>query len=82
MSVKQTLGGHQPNPKATKVSGYVDTPIPKKCGTCEYLVKQTLCRQHRVQRDTQMLTDKLTGFKIVDAQNGCCNYWSGETKHG
>jgi len=60
----------------TKVSGYVDTPIPKKCGTCEYLVDGKYCRNSTVRTDPQVKTDSSTGRKLVSAADGCCNEWN------
>lgn len=62
--------------KATKVSGYVDTSIPKKCGTCEYLSHdRTECNNKIVCRDPE-LKSAGDGLKKVSAENGCCNEWS------
>lgn len=61
---------------ATKVAGYVQTPIAKKCGTCEYFSKG-LCKNSIVARDKQVPTDK-DGMKMVDGENGCCNQWEAE----
>ena len=61
--------------KITKVSGYVDTPIAKKCGTCEYLSHdRTQCDNKVVAKDTEVKTGK-NGLKNVSAENGCCNEW-------
>ena len=74
---KEILGGkHIPNAKETRVSGYITSDVPRACGTCEYLEKGTLCRQHVVLRDSQILKDQKTGLRIVDAILGCCDYWS------
>lgn len=62
----------------TKVSGYVDTPVPKKCGSCEYRVGKNLCRQATVKKDPMVKTDKRTGLKIVDFQDGCCSFWEAD----
>lgn len=59
----------------TKISGYVDTPIAKKCATCKYLVDGQFCRNSTVQKDPQVKTDAKTGRKIVSASDGCCNEW-------
>jgi hypothetical protein len=60
----------------TKVSGYVDTPIPKKCGTCKHISDDRKhCDQKTVMQDSQIKTDPATKTKIVCAQNGCCNEW-------
>jgi hypothetical protein len=75
---KDILGGkpHIADPGAgTRVSGYVCSDVPRACGTCEYLTKETLCNKASVLRDSQLQTDKNTGFKIVDPVFGCCNFW-------
>ena len=59
----------------TKVSGYIESPVSKRCGTCEYLVGKNLCRQARVKRDPLVKTDKRTQLKIVDPKDGCCSFW-------
>jgi hypothetical protein len=72
------LGGkhHVPDPgRGTRVSGYVESDVPRSCGTCEYLSKGTLCRKRTVLRDPQLQTDANTGLKIVDPVFGCCNLW-------
>jgi len=63
------------NNPATKGVGYVETPTPKKCGTCIFLVKGNLCNNREARQDKQMRTDPKTLFKIVDAETGCCNEW-------
>jgi hypothetical protein len=62
-------------PIITRVSGYVDTPTPKKCGTCKYLEGNSLCGNMVVRKDPQVPTCKQSGLKKVSAANGCCNYW-------
>jgi hypothetical protein len=59
----------------TKVSGYVESSVPKRCGTCEYIQDKNLCTQKDVLKDPEVKTCKETGLKIVDAKDGCCNYW-------
>jgi hypothetical protein len=59
----------------TKVSGYVDTPIAKKCGTCRYLEAGKFCRNGEVEKDKQVPTDA-SGRKLVSAADGCCNEWN------
>lgn len=42
-------------------AGYVESPISKQCGTCEYFAKPNIC---------------LLPLDIpVDAAKGCCNFW-------
>jgi hypothetical protein len=73
---KEILGGkHIPAPKETKVSGYIESDVPRACGSCEYLEKGRLCRQRYVLRDSQIPYDKDTNLKIVDPVFGCCDYW-------
>lgn len=74
---KEILSGkpHIPNPKETKISGYITSDVPRSCGSCEYLEKGTLCRNYVVLRDSQILKDQKTGLRIVDPVFGCCNEW-------
>lgn len=58
----------------TEVSGYVESPIEKRCGTCEYLENGNLCTQETVLKDPE-LKDSSDGLKIVDPKNGCCSFW-------
>lgn len=60
----------------TKVSGYVDTPTVKACGTCRYLVDGKFCRNSEVKKDSQVPTDAKSGRKLVSAKDGCCNEWN------
>lgn len=60
----------------TKVSGYTEVPVEKRCGTCEYFVKGNLCNHKIVLKDPKLKTDKKTKLKQVDAIDGCCTYWS------
>lgn len=70
----------KPQTKATKVSGYVNIPIPKKCATCEYLVNNALCKNKIVMTDKQVPFANRSKLKRVDPENGCCNLWTpGET---
>jgi len=62
----------------TKIAGYVDTPVPKKCGSCEYRVGSNLCRQKTMLKDKQVKTDSRTKLKIVDFQDGCCSFWEAD----
>jgi hypothetical protein len=67
---------HATSKKATKVSGYVDTPIAKKCGTCKHLsADRKHCNQAVVLHDPEIKTDPATKTKLVCADNGCCNEW-------
>jgi len=71
---KEILGGkHIPNPRETRVSGYIETPVPKACQYCEYFSKGTLCNNRIVLRDTQIPKDSVSGLKIVNGPDGCCN---------
>lgn len=67
----EALGGGS----GTKVSGYVESSIAKKCGTCEYIQQSRLCSQDTVLGDDEMETDKGTGYKVVDPEKGCCDFW-------
>lgn len=58
----------------TEKTGYVETPIPKKCATCEYSQGE-LCLNDEVQEDDEVPTDKKTGYKLIDAEDGCCDEW-------
>lgn len=57
----------------TKISGYVDTPIDKRCGTCNYLKQGRICVNKVVAKDDEVPT--AGGKKIVNARNGCCDEW-------
>lgn len=73
---KDILGGHVPNPgSGTRASGYIETPVPRACKYCKYIKKGTLCSKPAVQKDTQIQTDVVSGLKIIDPDNGCCNYF-------
>ena len=78
MAAKDALGG-KPQKKsqvvATKVSGYVDTPVPKKCGTCVFLHNKSLCTNKTVMQDPEVPSARRSKFKKVDAEDGCCNEW-------
>ena len=87
MRAKSILGGDKPAsaPKqaigsGTKISGYVESPQAKKCGTCEYRKGKNLCRQSTVLKDSAVPTDKKTGLKIVSFEDGCCDFWVGDKK--
>jgi hypothetical protein len=71
MAAKDLMGGGD---KSTRVSGYVNTPIPKKCGTCKFLDGH-YCTNKVVMKDPQVPTDDDSKFKIVSPANGCCNEW-------
>lgn len=83
MAVKEILGKKKSKSKsgfsATKVSGYVDTPVPKRCGTCEYLILGNRCRKKEVLEDPEIKTVE-RGLKEVSPENGCCDYWIPKTK--
>lgn len=68
-------GSKKPTGTGTKVSGYVDTPVPKKCATCEYLVNGTLCKNSQVLKDPEIPTAKRSRLKKVSAEDGCCSFW-------
>lgn len=75
---KDILGSerHVPNPgHGTPVSGYIESDVPRACGSCEYLVKGRLCKNHKVLRDPKVPTDKNSNLKIVDPVYGCCDEW-------
>lgn len=84
MSAKDVLSGEEkkessrPIGTGTKVAGYVDTPVPKKCGTCEYLINGNLCKNARVLKDPQVPFAKRSKLKKVNAENGCCSFWEPE----
>ena len=76
MSAKSVLGGKgESEIYGTKTSGYTDTEVPKECGTCKYIQNGHLCSNKRVLKDKQVKTDKESGLKIVDPENGCCSFW-------
>jgi hypothetical protein len=58
----------------TEISGYVESPVEKRCGTCEYLVGGKFCKQEKVREDPEV-RDGEEGLKRVDAKNGCCSFW-------
>ena len=70
----QKQGSDKASAPGTEVSGYVESPIEKRCGTCEYLKNGNLCAQETVLRDPEVKDDG-NGLKVVDPQNGCCNFW-------
>lgn len=74
---KDALGApHIANPgHGTKVSGYIESAVPRACGTCKYLERGVLCDNHIVLRDSQIPKDQKTGLRIVDPVYGCCNQW-------
>jgi hypothetical protein len=63
----------------TEVSGYVESPVEKRCGTCEYLAGGTFCKQEAVLEDPEV-PDGEKGLKLVDAKNGCCSFWEAAHK--
>jgi len=62
----------------TKVSGYIESPVAKKCSTCEYYPQKDRCNNKIVGKDPKVKTDESSGLKIVSGQNGCCSYWEAE----
>jgi hypothetical protein len=68
-----------PAGSGTEVSGYIESPVEKRCGTCEYLMGDTLCQQERVLDDPEV-PDGEKGLKLVDAKNGCCSFWEAAHK--
>lgn len=67
---------HVPNQgHGTPLSGYIESDVPRSCGVCEYLVKETLCKNHKVMRDSKVPRDVTSGLKIVDPIRGCCDEW-------
>lgn len=58
----------------TEVSGYVESPVEKRCGTCEYIKDHKFCRQETVLKDSE-IPDGSNGLKIVDPKDGCCSFW-------
>lgn len=81
MAAKDILGEESektPQWFGTKVSGYTEVPVEKRCGTCEYLVKGKLCNHKIVLTDKKVKTDKKSGLKMVDPVDGCCTYWEPE----
>ena len=61
-------------PMGTKVSEYIESKVPRKCGACSYFSKGH-CNQEDVMKDPEVKTDKKTQTKVVDAELGCCRYW-------
>ena len=85
MPAKDALGSSAEKKEAkkqrgsgTKISGYVDTPVAKKCGTCEYLHNGTLCTQKNVLKDPEVPFAARSKFKKVSAENGCCSFWEAD----
>jgi hypothetical protein len=72
---KTVLSRSDPHGDGTKVAEYIETPVEKRCGTCEYLVGKNLCRQKVVLKDKEIKTDTKTGLKIIDPKDGCCRFW-------
>lgn len=77
MPAKDILGGNKEKSPVviTTTSGYVDTPVPKRCGTCEYIQGKKFCTNKTVLKDKQIKTDPDNGLKVISAANGCCNEW-------
>lgn len=61
--------------KITKVSGYIETPVMKMCGTCEYLPSADRCNNKVVLSDPEMKKAEDGMLAIVDSVLGCCNQW-------
>ena len=61
----------------TEVSGYVESPVEKRCGTCEYLENGKFCNQETVLKDPEVQNSS-NGLKIVDPKNGCCSFWEAD----
>jgi len=61
--------------EATKVSGYIESPIAKMCGTCEYLTSPNRCRNKTVLSDPKLKKTEDGTLAIVDSVLGCCNFW-------
>lgn len=81
MPAKSILAGDgKGHGSGTKVSGYVVSPVPKKCGTCRFLHNSTLCTQKDVLKDPQVPFARRSKFKQVDAEDGCCDYWQASGK--
>ena len=88
MAAKDILAGSdnerketkKPVGTGTKVSGYVESPVAKKCGTCEYLVNGNLCNNKVVLRDPQVPFARRSKLKRVDAEDGCCSFWEPKEK--
>jgi hypothetical protein len=68
-----------PKPKhgiPTKASGYIETPIIKKCGTCKHLTGNRMnCDDKTINQDPQLKTDPKTKLKIVNPVKGFCPMW-------
>lgn len=72
---KSILSKSSVHGEGTRVAEYIETPITKQCGTCEYLVDENLCKNKVVRKDDQIKTDAETGLKIIDPVLGCCRFW-------
>jgi hypothetical protein len=59
----------------TAVSGYVESPTDKKCGTCSYLQDGASCNHETVQKDAELPNDPVNGLKQVEPEDGCCSFW-------
>jgi len=74
-AMSESAEAKRPRGSGTRVSGYVEDPTPKKCGTCEYLVKGRLCNNKTVLTDKQVKKDPKSKLKVVDPTIGCCDFW-------
>lgn len=67
---------HAPNSgHGTPLSGYIESPVPRTCGLCEYKVGTQLCNNRQVLRDPRVPKDIHSGLKIIDPVYGCCDEW-------
>lgn len=78
MPAKDVLGGSSVHGGGTPLAEYIETPIEKRCGTCEYLVGKNLCKQKVVLKDSKIKTDPKSKLKIVNPKTGCCRFWEPE----
>ncbi len=67
-------GSGVPVGSGTEVSGYVESPVEKRCGTCEYLEGGKFCNQETVLKDPEV-PDGSNGLKMVNPKDGCCSFW-------
>ncbi len=72
---KSVMSKSEPHGEGTRVSEYIESKFPRKCGACEYFQKPDLCGNKIVMTDKQLKSDPKTKLKIVDAEFGCCRYW-------
>ena len=59
----------------TSVSGYIESDVAKRCGTCEYYVKDGMCNNKVVLRDPKVPKAATSEYKKVNARTGCCDEW-------